>query len=122
MKYSEAIDFLYSTAPMFQSVGRQGYKTGLENTFFLDKHFGYPHRQFRSIHIGGTNGKGSTSHLIAAVLQSAGFRVGLYTSPHLKDFRERIRIDGKMISKQRFRRLLLKIRLLYKRYSRRFSR
>ena len=112
MKYSEAIDFLYSTAPMFQSVGRQGYKTGLENTFFLDKHFGYPHRQFRSIHIGGTNGKGSTSHLIAAVLQSAGFRVGLYTSPHLKDFRERIRIDGKMISKQRVSSFIAKNKTL----------
>lgn len=112
MKYSEAIDFLYSTAPMFQSVGRQGYKTGLENTFFLDKHFGYPHRQFRSIHIGGTNGKGSTSHLIAAVLQSAGFRVGLYTSPHLKDFRERIRIDGKMISKQKVSSFIAKNKTL----------
>ena len=112
MKYLEAIDFLYSTAPMFQSVGRQGYKTGLENTFFLDKHFGYPHRQFRSIHIGGTNGKGSTSHLIAAVLQSAGFRVGLYTSPHLKDFRERIRIDGKMISKQRVSSFIAKNKTL----------
>ena len=101
MTYSEAIDFLYSTAPMFQTVGKQGYKTGLENTLFLDKYFGFPHRKFKTIHVGGTNGKGSTSHLLAAVLQSAGYRVGLYTSPHLKDFRERIRIDGKQIPKRR---------------------
>lgn len=101
MKYPDAIDFLYSTAPMFQSVGKQGYKTGLENTHLLDSYFGHPHRKFATIHVGGTNGKGSTSHLLAAVLQSAGYRVGLYTSPHLKDFRERIRVDGKPISKQR---------------------
>ncbi len=101
MKYTDAIDFLYSTAPMFQTVGKQGYKTGLDNTLFLDKHFGHPHRKFATIHVGGTNGKGSTSHLLAAVLQSAGYRVGLYTSPHLKDFRERIRVDGKPISKRR---------------------
>lgn len=101
MRYSEAIDFLYSTAPMFQTVGKQGYKTGLENTLFLDKYFGFPHKQFRTIHVGGTNGKGSTSHLLAAVLQSAGYKVGLYTSPHLKDFRERIRINGQMISKRK---------------------
>ena len=101
MTYSEAIDFLYSTAPMFQTVGKQGYKTGLENTLLLDKYFGFPHRKFKTIHVGGTNGKGSTSHLLAAVLQSAGYRVGLYTSPHLKDFRERIRINGKHIPKRR---------------------
>ncbi len=101
MKYSEAIAFLYSMAPMFQTVGKQGYKTGLENTLYLDQYFGFPHKQFRTIHVGGTNGKGSTSHLLAAVLQSAGYKVGLYTSPHLKDFRERIRINGQMISKQK---------------------
>jgi dihydrofolate synthase/folylpolyglutamate synthase len=101
MNYPQAIDFLYSTAPMFQQVGKQGYKTGLENTYLLDARFDFPHRKYRTIHIGGTNGKGSTSHLLAAVLQSAGYKVGLYTSPHLKDFRERIRINGKMISKLR---------------------
>jgi len=101
MNYKEAIDFLYAQAPMFQQVGKAGYKTGLENTEFLDKYFGFPHRKYRTIHVGGTNGKGSVSHLLAAVLQSAGYKVGLYTSPHLKDFRERIRVNGKMISKQK---------------------
>ncbi len=101
MRYQEAIDFLYSTAPMFQSVGKQGYKTGLDNTFLLDKRFGHPHKKYRTIHVAGTNGKGSTSHLIAAILQSAGYRVGLYTSPHLRDFRERIKVNGEMISKRK---------------------
>jgi len=100
MTYKSAIEFLYAQAPMFQQVGRQGYKTGLENTEFLDKYFGFPHRCYRTIHVGGTNGKGSVSHILAAVLQSAGYKVGLYTSPHLKDFCERIRINGKAISKQ----------------------
>ncbi|MDR3328008.1 MAG: bifunctional folylpolyglutamate synthase/dihydrofolate synthase [Prevotellaceae bacterium] len=101
MNYLQAINFLYSSAPMFQQVGQQGYKTGLENTVFLDKYFGYPHRKYRTIHVGGTNGKGSTSHLLAAILQNAGYKTGLYTSPHLKDFRERIKVNGKMISKHR---------------------
>lgn len=101
MRYQEAIDFLYSTAPMFQSVGKQGYKTGLDNTFLLDERFGHPHKKYRTIHVAGTNGKGSTSHLIAAILQSAGYRVGLYTSPHLRDFRERIKVNGEMISKRK---------------------
>jgi len=101
MTYKDAIDFLYAQAPMFQQIGRQGYKTGLENTEFLDKYFGFPHKKYRTIHVGGTNGKGSVSHLLAAILQSTDYKVGLYTSPHLKDFRERIRINGKMISKQK---------------------
>ena len=101
MRYQEAIDFLYATAPMFQNIGKQGYKTGLENTFLLDNHFGSPHTKFKTIHIAGTNGKGSTSHLLSAILQKAGYRVGLYTSPHLKDFRERIKINGEMISKRK---------------------
>jgi dihydrofolate synthase/folylpolyglutamate synthase len=101
LNYQQAIDFLYAQAPMFQQVGAKGYKTGLENTHFLDSHFGFPHRHYRTIHVGGTNGKGSVSHLLAAILQSAGYKVGLYTSPHLKDFRERIRVNGKMISKQK---------------------
>jgi dihydrofolate synthase/folylpolyglutamate synthase len=101
MTYKSAIEFLYLQAPMFQQVGKKGYKTGLENTKLLDKYFGFPHCKFRTIHVGGTNGKGSISHLLAAVLQCAGYKVGLYTSPHLKDFRERIRVNGKMISKQK---------------------
>ena len=100
MNYNNAIEILYNQAPMFQNVGKRAYKTGLETTHALDKIFQYPHRKFRTIHVAGTNGKGSCSHLTAAVLQSAGYKVGLYTSPHLKDFRERIRINGEMISEE----------------------
>lgn len=85
---------------MFQQIGGKAYKPGLETTHKLDEHFGYPHQQFKTIHIAGTNGKGSCSHTIAAVLQSAGYRVGLFTSPHLVDFRERIRINGEMIPEE----------------------
>ena len=85
---------------MFQNVGSAGYKEGLDNTITLDNHFDNPHKKFKTIHIGGTNGKGSCSHTIAAILQSAGYKVGLFTSPHLVDFRERIRINGVMIPEQ----------------------
>lgn len=100
MTYNETIQYLYNSVPMFQNVGAAGYKEGLQNTLTLDEHFNHPHRTFRTIHVAGTNGKGSCSHTIAAMLQSEGFKVGLYTSPHLVDFRERIRINGKCISKQ----------------------
>lgn len=100
MTYDEAIEVLYNQAPMFQNVGKQAYKTGLETTHELDRIFQHPHRRFRTIHVAGTNGKGSCSHLMAAVLQKSGYKVGLYTSPHLKDFRERIRINGEMISEE----------------------
>lgn len=100
MNYSNAIEILYNQAPMFQNIGKRAYKTGLETTYELDEIFQHPHRKFRTIHVAGTNGKGSCSHLTAAVLQSAGYKVGLYTSPHLKDFRERIRINGEMISEE----------------------
>lgn len=100
MTYEKTIQYLYDSVPMFQNVGAAGYKEGLQNTLALDEHFGHPHRSFRTIHIAGTNGKGSCSHTIAAMLQSQGYKVGLYTSPHLVDFRERIRINGKCISKQ----------------------
>lgn len=100
MTYTDAIQYLYDHAPMFQQIGRKAYKSGLENTLMLDEHFGHPHRCYKTIHVAGTNGKGSTSHLLASVLQCAGYRVGLYTSPHLHDFRERIRIDGEMITEQ----------------------
>ena len=86
---------------MFQNVGAAAYKEGLGGTLALDEHFGHPHRQYRTIHVGGTNGKGSVTHTLAAILQAQGYRVGLYTSPHLVDFRERIRVNGKMISKKR---------------------
>jgi len=86
---------------MFQNIGAAAYKEGLGGTLALDEHFGHPHRQYRTIHVGGTNGKGSVTHTLAAILQAQGYRVGLYTSPHLVDFRERIRVNGKMISKKR---------------------
>ena len=100
MNYSETLNYLYTCVPMFQKVGGAAYKEGLENTHILDEHFGHPHRLFPSIHIAGTNGKGSCSHTIAAILQAAGYKVGLYTSPHLRDFRERIRINGTPIAEQ----------------------
>ena len=101
MTYSQTIDYLYHAAPSFQNVGAGAYKEGLSNTRALDAHFAHPHTNYRTIHVAGTNGKGSTSSSLAAVLQAAGLRVGLYTSPHLVDFRERIRVDGRMIPEQR---------------------
>ena len=101
MDYSEALQYLYDSAPAFHLVGADAYKPGLDNVLALMEQFGNPHTKFRSIHVAGTNGKGSTSHLIAAVLQAAGYKVGLYTSPHLVDFRERIRINGQMIPEER---------------------
>lgn len=98
MTYQQAIDYLYTSQPAFHLVGAAAYKPGLDNTYRLMEHLGNPHQRLRCIHIAGTNGKGSTSHLIAAVLQAQGYRVGLFTSPHLVDFRERIRISGTMIA------------------------
>ncbi|MGV8096062.1 MAG: bifunctional folylpolyglutamate synthase/dihydrofolate synthase [Mangrovibacterium sp.] len=95
--YSEILDYLYSQLPMFQRTGAVAYKNNLDNTWALDEMFGHPHRRFKTIHVAGTNGKGSVSHMLASVLQEAGYRVGLYTSPHLIDFRERIRVNGEMI-------------------------
>lgn len=97
MNYQETVQYLYDSAPLFQQVGKAAYKEGLENTYALDAHLGHPHRQFKTIHVAGTNGKGSCSHTLAAILQAAGYRTGLYTSPHLVDFRERIRINGECI-------------------------
>lgn len=98
MDYKDTLNYLYNSMPMFQQVGSKAYKEGLENTIALDEYLGHPHREFRCIHVAGTNGKGSCSHTLAAILQSAGYRVGLYTSPHLIDFRERIRINGEPVS------------------------
>ncbi len=98
MTYKETTEYLFNCAPLFQHVGGEAYKEGLSNTLLLDEHFGHPHRNFRTIHVGGTNGKGSCSHTLAAILQSAGYKTGLYTSPHLIDFSERIRINGEPIS------------------------
>lgn len=97
MEYSEAIQLLYKQAPMFSHVGKAGYKEGLGNTIYIDRYYHCPHQNYPTIHVAGTNGKGSTSHLIASALQSAGLKVGLYTSPHLVDFAERIRINGRNI-------------------------
>lgn len=94
MDYKATIEYLFNRLPLFQQQGASAYKEGLSNTLALDAHFHHPHRKYKTIHVGGTNGKGSCAHTLAAVLQSAGYRVGLYTSPHLVDFRERIRVDG----------------------------
>jgi len=104
--YEALIEELYNSFPAFQPVGSGAYKPGLENAEALDAHFGHPHRSFHTIHVGGTNGKGSTSHTLAAILQESGYRVGLYTSPHLADFRERIRINGEMIPREEVERFL----------------
>ena len=98
MTYQETCDYLFSQMPMFERQGSSGYKEGLSNTLALDEHFGHPHQAYATIHVAGTNGKGSVSHSIAALLQECGYRVGLYTSPHLIDFRERIRVNGHPIS------------------------
>jgi dihydrofolate synthase/folylpolyglutamate synthase len=100
MTYNETVDYLFSLLPAYHRVGKPAYKGNLDNTLELDRYFGHPHRRFRTVHVAGTNGKGSVSHMTASMLQEAGYRTGLYTSPHLKDFRERIRINGMMIGKE----------------------
>ena len=99
MTYPETLQYFYSKLPMYHRIGNAAFKKDLSNTLALCAHLGNPHARFKTIHIGGTNGKGSCSHLIAAALQKAGYKVGLYTSPHYKDFRERIKINGKYIPK-----------------------
>ena len=101
MTYQETIQYLFNSTPVFEHVGAAAYKPGLYNTRELDQHFGHPHTTYKTIHVAGTNGKGSCSHTLAAILQEAGYKVGLYTSPHLVDFRERIRVNGEPISEQR---------------------
>lgn len=101
MNYQETLNYLYNSTPVFEHVGAVAYKEGLQNTLALDKHFNHPHTNFKTIHIAGTNGKGSCSHSLASILQEAGYKVGLYTSPHLVDFRERIRVNGQCISEER---------------------
>jgi len=100
MNYKQTIEFLYSQLPAFHRIGKAAYKNDLHNTLMLDEYLGHPHLKYRTIHVAGTNGKGSVSHMIASVLMEAGYKTGLYTSPHLKDFRERIRVNGKMIPKR----------------------
>lgn len=100
MTYQQAIDYLYSQLPMYQRIGPAAYKANLDNTLALSQYLGQPERRFPSIHIAGTNGKGSVAHMLASVLQAHGLRTGLATSPHLKDFRERIRVNGEMVPKR----------------------
>lgn len=100
MNYQETVEYLFNSTPVFEKVGASAYKEGLYNTKELDAHFGHPHTKFKTIHVAGTNGKGSCSHTIAAILQAEGYKVGLYTSPHLVDFRERIRVNGICINEQ----------------------
>lgn len=100
MTYEGTIQYLFNSAPLFQHVGGAAYKEGLSTTHILDAHFNHPHNQYKTIHVAGTNGKGSCAHTIAAILQHTGLKVGLYTSPHLVDFRERIRINGEMMPQQ----------------------
>ncbi|HUB62568.1 MAG TPA: hypothetical protein VL978_17760, partial [Puia sp.] len=97
MNYPQTLDYLFSKLPMYSRIGAAAYREDLVNTLRLLESIDNPHRRFRSVHVAGTNGKGSTSHMLAAIFQEAGYKTGLYTSPHLKDFRERIRINGKMI-------------------------
>ena len=100
MNYQETKEYLFNSTPVFEKIGAKAYKPGLQTTHELDEHFVHPHRQYKTIHIAGTNGKGSCSHTIAAILQSQGYKVGLYTSPHLVDFRERIRVNGECLPEQ----------------------
>ena len=100
MTYAETIDYLFKKLPIYQRTGEIAYKADIGNIVKASKILKNPHLNFKSVHIAGTNGKGSTAHMISSVLQEAGYKVGLYTSPHLKDFRERIKINGKMISKE----------------------
>lgn len=97
MDYSQTVSYLFTKLPMYSRIGAAAYREDLINTILLSEFIGNPERRFRSVHVAGTNGKGSTSHMLAAVFQEAGYKTGLYTSPHLKDFRERIRVNGKMI-------------------------
>ncbi len=99
LSYRQTIEYLYEHLPMYQRIGKAAYKADLSNTLALDEYFGHPHLQFNTIHIAGTNGKGSVSHILASIFQEAGRKTGLYTSPHMKDFRERIKINGEPVPK-----------------------
>jgi dihydrofolate synthase / folylpolyglutamate synthase len=98
--YEQTITYLYAQLPMFQRIGEKAYKNDLHNTVALCNFLGNPQQKFKSIHVAGTNGKGSSSHYLAAILQAAGYKTGLYTSPHLKNFTERIKINGEEASQQ----------------------
>jgi len=110
MNYQQTLDFLYSQLPVYHRIGATAYKSDLDNTIALCNALGNPQNDFRSVHVAGTNGKGSVSNMLASILQEQGYKTGLYTSPHLKDFRERIRINGKMIPKGTITRFVSKYR------------
>src|SRR5664279_4150534 len=109
MDYSQTIEYLFTRLPAFSRIGAAAYKADLINIQALCEQLGNPEKKFKSIHVAGTNGKGSTSHMLAAVLQKAGYKTGLYTSPHLYDFRERIRINGQMIPEKQVTRFTERI-------------
>ena len=113
MNYQQTIGYLYSQLPMFHRIGPPAYKANLDNTIALSEHFGQPERKFPAIHIAGTNGKGSVAHMLAAILQQQGYKTGLATSPHLRDFRERIRINGQMIPKSYVARFVTRNQQLF---------
>src|SRR5688572_15253248 len=100
MNYQQTLEYLYTRLPMFSRIGTAAYKEDLTNTIQLCTSLGEPQTKFKSVHIAGTNGKGSVSHMLAAIMQTAGYKTGLYTSPHLKDFRERIRVNGKVVTEK----------------------
>lgn len=100
MDYKKTVEYIFNSTPVFEHVGASAYKEGLYNTKALDEHLGHPHRKYKTVHVAGTNGKGSCSHTLAAILQEEGYKVGLYTSPHLVDFRERIRVNGECVSER----------------------
>src|SRR5215210_2288053 len=100
MTYADTIDYLFTRLPLFSRMGAAAFKKDLTNTIKLCEHLGDPHKKIKTIHVAGTNGKGSVSHMLAAILQTAGYKTGLYTSPHLKDFRERIKVNGQWIEEE----------------------
>lgn len=114
MKYQEVVQWMFKQLPMYQRQGASAYKKDLSNTILLANYLGNPEKKLTTIHVGGTNGKGSSSHMLASILQEAGYKVGLYTSPHLKDFRERIKINGKPISKNFVIGFIKKHRVFFK--------
>ena len=113
MTYQETCDYLFNQLPMFEKQGADGYKEGLANSHALDEHFGHPHKKYLTIHVAGTNGKGSCAHTLSAILQMCGYKVGLYTSPHLVDFSERIRVNGQPISEEYVVKFVEKERLFF---------
>ncbi|SHJ81743.1 bifunctional folylpolyglutamate synthase/dihydrofolate synthase [Pseudozobellia thermophila] len=115
MTYQETLDWMFGQLPMYQQQGSKAYNAKLNGILKFVGHLGNPHKRFKSIHVAGTNGKGSSSHMLASILQEAGYRVGLYTSPHLKDFRERIKIDGKPVSKRHVVDFIAKNRSFFER-------